>query len=226
MRKLSKFSISSSRKRCRSPLQGEFTHIYGGKRAIDYSQFQPRGHYLKTVPLSRYFRTMMWLGRADTGWNVLPPDRQSGIVSDTPARAAKCRPADEAIAVERRDRAIAADQRNSRIHGRRERQSDRFSNGGVAASSKKSQASAISRRAANRGVSRRTSSRAIWARNRIRSQVVLSDPTDLYQVPPPSTYQMFGQRFVVDSFVLSKVVYDSIIFDGKKVQRKMPTGWT
>jgi hypothetical protein len=54
--------------------------------------------------------------------------------------------------------------------------------------------------------------------------VVLSDPKDLYQVPPPSIYQLFGQRYAIDSFVLSKVVYDSIIFNGEKVKRFMPTG--
>jgi hypothetical protein len=62
---------------------GEFTKIYGGQRAVDYSQFKPRGHYAKTLPLARYFRAMMWLGRADTAWNILPPDRASGIVSDS-----------------------------------------------------------------------------------------------------------------------------------------------
>ena len=35
---------------------GNITEIYGGKRTIDYSQFQPRGHYLKTATLARYFR--------------------------------------------------------------------------------------------------------------------------------------------------------------------------
>ena len=59
---------------------------------------------------------------------------------------------------------------------------------------------------------------------RIRSQVVMSDPESLHQVPPPSVFQVFGQRFVVDSFVLSKVVFDSIVFDGRKVERQMPTG--
>jgi hypothetical protein len=38
------------------PSQGQLTKIYGGKRAIDYSQFRPRGHYTKSVQLSRYFR--------------------------------------------------------------------------------------------------------------------------------------------------------------------------
>ena len=69
-----------------SPQTG--TEIYGGKRAIDYSQFQPRGHYLKTAALARYFRAMMWLGRADTGWNILPPDPDSEITSDTPRKFA------------------------------------------------------------------------------------------------------------------------------------------
>ena len=58
----------------------------------------------------------------------------------------------------------------------------------------------------------------------IRSQIILSDPEDLYQVPPPSTFQLFGQRFAIDSFVLSKVVYDSIIYHGKKVKRYVPCG--
>jgi hypothetical protein len=62
------------------------------------------------------------------------------------------------------------------------------------------------------------------AAQQIRSQAITSNKSDLYQVPPPSTYQLFGQRFVIDSFVLSKVVFDSIIFDGRKVRRMMPTG--
>jgi hypothetical protein len=41
---------------------------------------------------------------------------------------------------------------------------------------------------------------------------------------PSHQAQLFGQRFAIDSFVLSKVVYDSIIFRGEKVLRKMPTG--
>jgi hypothetical protein len=41
------------------PRKGQGTSLFGGLRAVDYSQFQPRGHYLKTVPLCRYFRTMM-----------------------------------------------------------------------------------------------------------------------------------------------------------------------
>jgi hypothetical protein len=42
----------------------DVTEIYGGRRPIDYSQFRPRGHYAKRASLARYFRAMMWLGRA------------------------------------------------------------------------------------------------------------------------------------------------------------------
>jgi hypothetical protein len=58
------------------------TEIYGGRRVVDYSQFRPRGHYTKSLTLRRYFRALMWLGRADCGWNLLPPDPQSGLQVD------------------------------------------------------------------------------------------------------------------------------------------------
>lgn len=205
------------------PRRGEFTSIYGGMRAIDYSQFKPRGHYLKTVPLSRYFRAMLWLGRADTGWNVLPPDRQSGIVADS---ARELRNAAVLTNVLQLSGAIEPLRQMSEIINFLVGESDNLT---------VFQAAELLKRQKIEGVGDLTSSEQIedlqdalrksdLGTQRIRSQVVLSDPKDLYQVPPPSTFQMFGQRFVVDSFVLSKVVYDSIIFRGEKVQRCMPTG--
>jgi uncharacterized protein DUF3160 len=38
--------------------------LFGIARSEDFSQFQPRGHYLEP-PLSEYFRAMIWLGRVD-----------------------------------------------------------------------------------------------------------------------------------------------------------------
>jgi hypothetical protein len=39
--------------------------LFGVKRWIDFSQFQPRGHYTGDVDLERYFRAMIWLGRTE-----------------------------------------------------------------------------------------------------------------------------------------------------------------
>lgn len=36
--------------------------IFGDFSALDYSQFQPRGHYTKNDTLKAYFKTMMWYG--------------------------------------------------------------------------------------------------------------------------------------------------------------------
>src|SRR5262245_13613942 len=58
----------------------------------------------------------------------------------------------------------------------------------------------------------------------IRSQVVVSSVSSPVKTPPPSTFQLFGQRFVIDSFVLSQVVFDSILFKERKQKRMMPAG--
>jgi hypothetical protein len=40
----------------------------------------------------------------------------------------------------------------------------------------------------------------------------------------PSVLQVFGQRFVIDSFLMSKLVFDSISFKGSQQERTMPSG--
>src|SRR5690606_15389028 len=52
---------------------GAKTNIYGAPRSVDYTQMVPRGHYTKSEPLKRYFQTMMWLGRDDTGVSLEAP---------------------------------------------------------------------------------------------------------------------------------------------------------
>jgi hypothetical protein len=39
--------------------------LFGGTRAVDFSQFAPRGHYAHSYPLTGYFRALTWLGRID-----------------------------------------------------------------------------------------------------------------------------------------------------------------
>ncbi len=49
-------------------------NFFGNSLAIDFSQFKPRGHYEcesgGSCTLSRYFKCMMWLGRADCAFNI------------------------------------------------------------------------------------------------------------------------------------------------------------
>jgi hypothetical protein len=46
----------------------------GVERDIDFSQFEPRGHYLGVPELERYFRSMMWLGLMDLRLIETNPD--------------------------------------------------------------------------------------------------------------------------------------------------------
>lgn len=39
--------------------------LFGSERHMDFSQFEPRGHYTDSPELEMYFRAMMWLGRVD-----------------------------------------------------------------------------------------------------------------------------------------------------------------
>jgi len=40
-------------------------NLFGSSKKVDFSQFIPRGHYLDNPTLTKYFKTMMWLGRID-----------------------------------------------------------------------------------------------------------------------------------------------------------------
>lgn len=40
-------------------------YLFGTNREVDFSQFKVRGHYERSAQLARYFRAMMWCGRID-----------------------------------------------------------------------------------------------------------------------------------------------------------------
>lgn len=198
---------------------GDATSLYGTARAIDYSQFKPRGHYTESLELQRYLRAMMWLGRADTGWNVLPPDPQSIIVADSER--------------ELRNTVLLTELLQTTGNLERLRRMSDILDFFIGQSDNLT-AFQVRDLMKERGI---TSARQLdvarfqdalrdgpLGTQQIRSQLVLSHPAELYQPPPPRLFQLFGQRYVIDSFVLSKMVYDSIIFEGKKVQRHMPSG--
>ncbi len=204
-------------------LNGPRTRIYGGNRFLDWSQFRPRGHYTRSSALENYFRCMMWLGRADTGWNVLPTHSSLGIDSDD---RRELRDAVLLVQLLRRtknlDRLSSIDRVLAYLVG-------------TSDSLNVSQLAELMEQTGVRGVGQllegpqvlqlqEAIGRTQSAKQRIRSQIVFSDRRDSDKVPPPATFQMFGQRFTIDSYVLSHVVFDSILFDGQKQERMMPCG--
>jgi len=63
------------------------------------------------------------------------------------------------------------------------------------------------------------------ANQRILSQVIFGGKQSGEQIPPPALFQMFGQRFTIDSLVLASVVYDRVQNrDSAGQYRLMPRG--
>jgi Protein of unknown function (DUF3160) len=199
------------------------TEIYGGARYVDYSQFKPRGHYTKSTQLKRYFRCLMWLGRVDCGWNVLPTDGTPGVHSDSDRELRDAVLMVELLqATDSMKPLKALDDIIAFMIGRSDNLTvfalrDLLNQAKVEKLADVAGADALGRL-------KTAVMNGKQAQQMIRSQVVISDPGDTYKVPPPSTFQLFGQRFIIDSFVLSQVVYDSIIFENAKQRRMMPRG--
>ncbi len=57
---------------------------------------------------------------------------------------------------------------------------------------------------------------------RILSNFFIMDPFSTTPDILPVSYQLMGQRFIIDSYIFSNLVYDRIIHDNKKIWRPMP----
>lgn len=198
------------------------TPLYGGQRYVDYSQFTPRGHYAADPELNGYFRCMMWLGRADCGWNVLPSAYIPCISFDADR---ELRDAMLLTMLLHQSGGLARLATINNLLTYLVGHGDELSPATLYSVQRKI---GIARPNDVYGVSfgavRTALAGSGLGEQAIRSQVVISEPNSPVQVLPPAVFQLFGQRFCADSFVLSKVVYDSILYEGRKQERMMPTG--
>lgn len=206
-----------------TPDTGTGTAMYGGRRHIDFSQFEPRGYYRYSEDLSRYFECMMWLGRPDCGWNVLSSDPDAGLAADVD------RELRNAVLLVQLLEETGGLERLRTVDGLLRTMVGRSDNLTPFATADLLRSVHGTRFSDLRGAKRLQEIRrelrdGDLAGQRIRSQVVVSYPGDLRRVPPPAVFQVLGQRFVLDSFVLSHQVFDSIIADGRKQMRMMPSG--
>jgi hypothetical protein len=198
--------------------------LYGRRDVVtDWSQFAPRGHYTRSAALKRYFRTMMWLGRAELGFSLSPshaafgerdPERE---LRDAAMLAHLLRGSGAGDALDKLDRAIG------------------FMVGTVDSVTPRDMAAALDRASVSDLEQLGDASRLAAIRpalvsagasvvQRIRSETGHRPPGDGTDTAMPEVMQVFGQRFVLDSFLMSKLVYDSISFQGHAEERTMPSG--
>jgi hypothetical protein len=208
--------------RLQVPDGGPGTPIYGGHRYIDYSQFRPRGHYNESNDLKRYFRAVMWIGRADLGFVLTPPPPVSQLRVD----AARERRSAALLGLTLRSAGeLGRLQSVSHVIDFMVGRSDDTSVGDVLAAVDAAGVKQPSELSTAEAAERLEKALERAGRGQqIRSQVLGSSPEDTAKTPPPRVFQVFGQRFALDSFLLSQVVFDSIVFRGQKQRRMMPAG--
>ena len=203
-------------------LQAAPLAIYGGRRDVDWSQFRPRGHYANSPALRRYFETMMWLGRADLGFHLSPPSPGTGLVVDVARERADAvvlsdllRGAGQLDALGALDRLLAY------LVG----PSDNATPAQVAAAFGGEEAGGLAS-LADRAVAERVIARVAAARQQILSQGMDPSSEGATAAHLPALFQLFGQRFVIDSFILSRVVSDSVAAGAANEAdlRDMPSG--
>ncbi len=196
--------------------------IYGGERYPDFSQFKPRGHYTKSQALKNYFRTMMWLGRVDTGWNVLPTAASTGLKANSDRELQDALLFCEFLKAADGVKSLKA---VDEIIGFMVGKSDNLTVFQLLDVVEKTGVKLTEARDADKLEKVKAEIKTgKHGDQMIRSQVVLSDPNTTVKAPIPSVFQVFGQRFIMDSFVLSQVVFDSILFKNEKQKRMMPMG--
>jgi hypothetical protein len=195
------------------------------KRYIDYSQFKPRGHYTdENYPqLAKYFKAMMWLGKielyliapqsAETDSTIKADVKRQTIDAFLLLDLIKLSGSKQIIdEIEKTTKAFIGEQDNVTTEQLEIVTNDIQINSALdfldEVTLDKFQDTLASKS---------------FAEQKILSQVLMSDPGDPEQIKPASAFMLFGQRFVIDSYITGNVVYDKIIFENQKIKRMLPS---
>jgi hypothetical protein len=201
----------------------------GRLRKVDFSQFTPRGHYNKTIytpggeiTLEKYFRAMMWLGRIDFLLTAPPENPWEPDWTDDELRRMQLGAlmlnellynCGKLSNLEKHEEIISFmvgpddNMTPSELKGLADREindldelfdGDKF-------------LSFMEQLNASDDYGQKIMSNFFYV------DPYSADPGNL-----PVSFKLLGQKFLVDSYVFSEVVFDRIIFEGAKVWRPLP----
>jgi hypothetical protein len=194
-------------------------------RKLDFSQFKPRGHYTQALDwyqprtLSNYFRTMMWLGRMDF-WLTAPDTtwtkeeiRRMNLGAFLLNELLHSSGADDILA------------ENDDIIGFMVGESDNLTpweyDGIVAEYIPATDAGLLLDDEIYDPYYNAVET-SLFAQQKILSCILFSDPMDPDPMKLPVSFRLMGQRFTIDSYVFSNVVFDRIVYNGSKIFRGLP----
>jgi hypothetical protein len=177
--------------------------LFGARRELDFSQFEPRGHYEDLPELQRYFRASMWLGRTDLRLIETLPDgsqvfRRRQLEAVLALRALVEGPA--RVAFDHIDQVISAWVGEHDYMQLREVDALIADLGGTQLDGWSDQQ--LAQTIIEKG----------YGAQRIASQVIFKSPAAAQQtLPLDRSFALLGQRYTADSHVFSNVVYDRVL---------------
>jgi len=193
-----------------------FTESY---RYLDFSQFTVRGHYTDDPVLSKYLQSMMWLGRMD--FLLANPPADPPITEEDVARMNVA----SVLLTELLDNSGMSGKLNEmdNIIEFMVGESDNLTTGELS--------SIITDEGLQGADDLLTESvyssfstaveQSPYSDQKILSSIFMYDPVD--EPPPlPVSFRLLGQRFIIDSYVFSKVVFPWIRYQGENIWRPMP----
>lgn len=188
------------------------TRLFGVDREIDTSQFTPRGHYAHHPTLEPYFQAMMWLGRVDMRFVEVhegqPVVQRRQLAAAFALRRLMNEPAHARWAQIDTTIGVFVGPHDSMSPEQLDALLTELEVTDAASFEALSDDAILA--ASERG----------YGHQRIASHLAYSKP-GAPEVPRPATFLMLGQRYVVDSHVLSEVVYDRF-YDPSFPVRMMP----
>ena len=197
-------------------------------RVIDWSQFKPRGHYvdIQNPILEKYFRAMMWLGRTEI--YLLAPESDS-IVCPIPSFQDIQRQTIDAMLIEELFNISNVNDSYEEIENIIRFFVGEQDNVTLPNLNYLKQAVQI-----NNALQLLDSLKVMEFQDSLRNQsfayqMILSQilynakPFEPDSIIPASAFMLFGQRFVIDSYVTGSVVYDRIYYNGEHICRLYPS---
>ncbi|MCL5099261.1 MAG: DUF3160 domain-containing protein [Candidatus Omnitrophica bacterium] len=188
--------------------------LFGRLRTVDFSQFKVRGHYEASEALKRYFRAMMWCGRIDLRIAGNPDEA-------SPRELGTAVILDHLLNQSGQFYSWAAfDWLLQAFVGWTDSMTFGQLNDVLAAAGVQSPAG-LPDLASLENLQAEIEQGQVGVQN-IRGDFYNS-PMGPDQIRLPRSFTVMGQKFIPDSWALSKVVYDDIIWDGNKVLRRIPS---
>ena len=193
----------------------------------DWSQFKPRGHYVdpQNPILEKYFRAMMWLGRMEI--YLLPPN--SDPICPPPSFEDIRRQTIDAFLIKELFDLANANAMYSEIEGIIKifvGEQDNVKLENLYSLANSIQLDSASQLLNNNKLSAFQDSlkNQPYAYQLILSQILANySATRPDSIVPASAFLLFGQRFVIDSYVTGSVVFDRISFNNLIICRLFPS---